>query len=55
MKAKKLAERLMEHPDFEVLFRWFDVTNGECLSFDDIFINDIGYSDKVVVLSGEKE
>lgn len=55
MKAKELAERLMEYPDFEVLFSWFDFTDGECLSFTDITIDDIGHSDKVVVLGGEKE
>ena len=55
MKAKELAERLMKYPDFEVLFRWFDFTDGECLSFTDITIDDIGHSDKIVVLSGEKE
>lgn len=55
MKAKELAERLMKYPDFEVLFRWLDFTDGEFLSFTDITIDDIGHSDKVVVLGGEKE
>lgn len=55
MKAKELAERLMEHPDFEVEFRWFDCFEGGCRTFTDIGIDDIGYSDKVIVLDGELE
>lgn len=55
MKAKELAERFMEHPDFEVKFGWFDSINKEYLSFTDITIDDIECSDKVIVLGGEKE
>lgn len=55
MEAKELAKRLDEHPNFEVKFCWFDDENGDCLTFDDISISDVGFSDKVVVLSGEKE
>ena len=55
MKAKELAERLMEHPDFDVEFRWFDCIHGGCCTFTDIGIDDIGYSDGVIVLGGELE
>lgn len=55
MKAKELAERLMEHPDFDVEFRWFDCIHGGCWTFTDIGIDDIGYSDGVIVLDGELE
>lgn len=55
MKAKELAERLMENPDFDVEFRWFDCFTGECRTFTDIGIDDIGYSDRVIVLDGELE
>lgn len=46
MKAKESTERFMGHPDFEVLFRWFDAT-VECLTFN-ILIDDTEHSDKVV-------
>lgn len=54
MKAKELAKRLDEHSDFEVKFCWFDDENGDCLTFDDISVCDVGFSDKVVILSVEK-
>ncbi len=52
MKAKELAERLMENPDFDVEFRWFDYFTGENCTYTDIGINDIKYFDRVIVLDG---
>ena len=51
MKAIDLAKKLLEHPDFEVIFT--DFNNGDVLDFDDVDVTDIGYSDKIIVL-GEK-
>ncbi len=60
MTAKELAEKLLENPDFEV---------RTCIDEQDIYsaygftvrdfkvtgIGDIGYSDKVILLSVEEE
>ena len=50
MKAIDLAKKLLEHPDFEVIFT--DFNNGDVLDFDDVDVTDIGYSDKIIVLVG---
>lgn len=59
MKAKDLADKLLEHPDFEVKFHDFryDITSGKmsCDSWENVDITDIGHSDKVIVLGGEIE
>lgn len=55
MKAKELANLLLEHPDFEVLFRDFDAENGNVLAYENIQIDDIGYADKVIILGGNVE
>ena len=47
MKAKELAEVLMEHPDFEVELRCDDFEIG-CIRIDDIL-----YSGMVIMLGGE--
>lgn len=47
MKAKELAEVLMEHPDFEVELRCDDFEIG-CIRIDDI-----RYSGMVIMLGGE--
>ena len=58
MKAKDLAEELLEHPDFDVEFTC--IVHNEHTSFPDYRhykitgITDIGHSDKVIVLDGEE-
>lgn len=47
MKAKELAEVLMEHPDFEVELKCDDFEIG-CIRIDDI-----RYSGMVIMLGGE--
>ena len=47
MKAKELAEVLMEHPEFEVELRCDDFEIG-CIRIDDI-----RYSGMVIMLGGE--
>ena len=53
MKAIDLAKKLLEHPDFEVIFT--DFNNGDVLDFDDVDVTDIGYSDKIIVLGGKSD
>lgn len=64
MKAKKLAEELLRHPDFDVEFTvWEEITNEESeggsypnlMRFDNIELGDIGYSDKVILLTGKEK
>ena len=55
MKAKELANLLLEHPEFEVLFRDFDAETGNLLAFENIQVDDIGHSDKVIILGGTIE
>ena len=57
MKAKELAEKLLEHPDFEVDFMFFDTYNGfnGYRSFKDVNIADIGYSSKTYILDATEE
>ena len=47
MKAKELAEVLMEHPEFEVELKCDDFEIG-CIRIDDIL-----YSGMVIMLGGE--
>ena len=58
MKAKELADKLLQYPDFNVSFSFMEPDGshyGICLrSFNDIDIADIGHSDKVIVLGGEE-
>ncbi len=54
MKAKELAELLLENPDFNVKFSFFD-TGFELRSFEDVKIDDVGHSDKIIKLGGEEE
>lgn len=56
MKAKILAEQLMLNPDYDILFSAFisPKCNKDFVTFDNICIEDIGYSDKVIVLSGDE-
>lgn len=68
MKAKELAEKLLQNPDFEVefLFTTYYETevwtnNGIIKSqtgkqvdkYKNVDIADIGYSDRVIILTGE--
>lgn len=64
MKAKELAEELLKHPDFDVEFTaWEKITNEEseggsypCLiKYINVELGDIGYSDKVILLTGDDE
>ena len=64
MKAKDLASKLMENPDFDVEFTFVDYTERPddkiCMfrnirKFKDIDIEDIGYSSKVIQLGGAEE
>ena len=53
MKAKELAEKLLEHPDFEVKSIFIDYFSGYYPKYHNLKvagIADIGYSDKVIVL-----
>ncbi len=53
MKAKELAELLLEHPEFEVHFNVFD-EDGRMFKFYVINgIGDISYSEQVIVLEEE--
>lgn len=59
MKAKELAEELLKHPDFDIKFHFMGFDDTEkwpiMFSFDNVNICDIGYSDKVIILSGTEE
>ena len=59
MKAKVLAKKLLEHPDFDVKFHDFhqEIAGGPliCDSWENVDVTDIGYSDKVIVLTGDIE
>ena len=54
MKAKELAEKLLEHPDFEVKSIFVDYFSGTIYpkyhNLKVIGVADIGYSDKVIIL-----
>lgn len=54
MKAKELAEKLLEHPDFEVKSIFIDYFSGNTYpkyhNLKAVGIADIGYSDKVIAL-----
>lgn len=68
MKAKELAEKLLENPDFDVeclfitYFEKEEWTNNGIIrtqtgkqvdKYKNVDIGDIGYSDKVIILTGE--
>lgn len=57
MKGKELAELAMKYPEFDFQFIFIDGNNGRFLNvrcFENLDLNDIGYSDKVVLLTGEE-
>lgn len=68
MKAKELAEKLLQNPDFDVEFLfttyyetevWTDngiikaQTGKQVDKYKNVDIADIGYSDRVIILTGE--
>ena len=64
MKAKDLASKLMENPQFDVEFAFVDYTERpddkickfmNIRNFKDIDIEDIGYSSKVIQLGGAEK
>ena len=62
MKAKELAEELLNYPDFDVELTYMVFKrDGIHTAFPSVYnykitgIADIGHSDKVVVLTGESE
>lgn len=59
MKAEELIEKLKNYKDFDVEFIFSEEpTNGSYFPtirhFKDLGIGDIGYSDRVILLSGEE-
>ena len=57
MKAKELAEELLKNPDFEVRLDYCDFfvrDFADLISLTITGIEDIGYSDKVIVLNYEE-
>jgi len=58
MKAKELAEQLMENPDFDVEFGLLEEDGsqyGMLLRTFSVRIDDIGYSDSVIKLGAVEE
>lgn len=59
MKAKELANKLLQYPDFEVWFCYMEADEsryGISLHyFEGVDIVDIGHSDKNIILGGEEE
>lgn len=52
MKAKDLAEALMQYPDFEVKFFDLRVYDKTDIDYTITGIDDIAHSEKVIVLGG---
>jgi len=59
MEAKELAKKLLEHPDFDVVFSFSEIDNSSygmsVRRFEDVEIHDIGYSDGVISLGGDEK
>ena len=58
MKAKELAAQLTENPEYQVVFSLFKPDWSKCrvgLRRFGIQVNDIGYSDKLVILGPTEE
>lgn len=57
MKANKLIELLKPYEDFDVEFVFSEIVSEKLnvRTFKDLEIADIGYSDKVVLISGEED
>lgn len=57
MKGSELEKLCQQYPDFEFEFIFTDGDNGKFLNvrhFEKLETADIGYSDKVVLLTGEE-
>lgn len=59
MKAKELAEELLKHPDFDVRFTFGEPCTQDnpwpnIRSFTSIVVDDVGHSDKIIVLGGDE-
>lgn len=61
MKAHELAKKLLECPDFEVVFGAYTKEYSDEYGEDNVYryfnkleVYDIGYSDQVVILSGKE-
>ena len=57
MKGNELEELCKRYPDFDFQFIFTDEDNGRFLNircFEDLELTDVGYSDKVVRLTGEE-
>lgn len=57
MKAHGLARKLLECPDFDVNFTRVHISSsGDHIytRFDQVEIVDIGYSDQIIIMSGEE-
>lgn len=59
MKARELAEKLLQYPDFEVRFCFIEPDGSHygisLRSFEDIDIADIGHSEKKIILGGDEK
>jgi hypothetical protein len=54
MKAGELAKILLEHPENEVRYVTFDAKHKEYRQFSISKDYDIGYADKLTMLSGDE-
>lgn len=57
MKGSELEKLCKQYPDFDFQFIFTDGDNGRFLNvrcFENLELNDIGYSDKVVLITGEE-
>ena len=59
MKGKELAEQLLKYPDFDVVFSFSEKDNSEwgmtVRRWEDISVEDIGHSNKVLLLGGTEK
>lgn len=57
MKAKELIKLLEQNPDFDVEFVFSDKSEHfmNLRSFDNLDVADIGYSSKVILLTGDEK
>lgn len=58
MTAKELADKLLEHPNFEVRFSFMEPDGSHygfvVRTFENLSVSDIGHSDKVMILGGDE-
>jgi hypothetical protein len=53
MKAKELAEMILEHPDHEVSYMAFNDTLERFIHYSIVGM-DVGHSDKIIYLQGDE-